>query len=281
MFTGFSTAADKKCALHLVVTHNNPIAFRFTLNVNQNLGKFIVEVRGPSFSNIATRISAAFALIAAPGVAFPQTFASFCAERERESLQLIPGYYQSGNYNRIDSLLYRLDRCSTIPLNHSWRMRTLLRLKDHRLESTDFHESDLVQLERYVNSEQLVMLLDSVDENPQAHLRTYFGPNFALYRSFNQFTKEIAKEILPAYQFKDDCSTEKMLLNVLSGDLKTFTKKLADNSCTALPAKVYRNSLKTVSRRPVVDIYLYTGMWLPNGNASLLGNHPIIGFGSG
>ena len=156
-----------------------------------------------------------------------------------------------------------------------------MRLRDHRLESTDFHEPDFRQLEHYINDRQLILLLDSVAENSQRLVRTYLGPNVDLYLSFNDFTEDLAKQMLPALQFKEDCSTEKMLLNAFSGNLKSFSKELADNSCTALPAMIYRNHVRKAERRGALDVYVYTGMWIPYGNDRLLGNHPVIGFGSG
>lgn len=118
-----------------------------------------------------------------------------------------------------------------------------------------------------------------IDTTSPADLYTdyqdYFG--YVPFRSeYDYFTQSIADELLQHVFYNPaELLFSEFYANVLPDPVKAIQRDTTYTN-TALRSYYYQRVDKYL-KQPDYHLSLYSGIWIPYGNASLLGNHPILG----
>lgn len=109
--------------------------------------------------------------------------------------------------------------------------------------------------------------------------QAYFG-YVPLRGAYDFFTQTLADSLLNReFYHPMELYFSEMYANVFNDPLVEFQHDTIYNN-TAFWAYYYKQVDK-YRYKPDVNVNIFSGIWIPNGNASLLGNHPYIGFQGG
>jgi len=125
------------------------------------------------------------------------------------------------------------------------------------------------------------MLRIDTTTNPDLYYNyaDYFG--FVPIRDeYDLFTQSIADELLN-YDFYHPMELlfSEFYANLLTDPLKEL-QLTVDYQATDI-RKYYYREVDKYRRKPYFSVAGYTGIWIPGGNAALLGNHPVLGLQGG
>ncbi|RZL41053.1 MAG: hypothetical protein EOP00_25565 [Pedobacter sp.] len=104
----------------------------------------------------------------------------------------------------------------------------------------------------------------------------YYGAYPPMNTSFDNFTKDLALKLKknPANSALDN-----FFLDLYSQNFDKIFYRLQDSVLNDSTLKQsYKKELQRYIHLPEGHFAMYTGMWLPSGNLSIVGNHPLFGF---
>lgn len=118
-----------------------------------------------------------------------------------------------------------------------------------------------------------------MDTTSLRNLYSRYPENFGfvpLRSDFDYFTQSIADSLLlRAFYDPAELFFSEFYANVLPDPVKVIFKD-SDFDSTLIKS-YYAQRVKKFLKKPDFHLGLYSGIWIPGGNAALLGNHPVIG----
>jgi hypothetical protein len=199
-----------------------------------------------------------------------------CMSISKKALEKIPELYAQGNRSSIDSMLNTwLYQCGKTEF--AMRLNTLLAIQDDRFTPYQFDFTSYQALIGYIEDEKFRILMDSVHENPREIYLNYFIEPDLIF-GYTEFTKSLARSLRKKLPVQAECSSEQLVLDAYSNEFRSFFTALKDPTCNEPPGNYFKSQLRSVENRLMVDVGVFTGIWMPYGKAALLGNHPTFGF---
>ncbi len=201
-----------------------------------------------------------------------------CFDVAYNAFELIPQYHQRGD---LDSVLvfvnYWEKRCGVS--EYSQRVRTLFDIERIVFDESKIDAAFFETLTSFVSYTSWKNGIDSANYNPyESYHRFFEDPNLVL--SFDTYTSLWARDLL--FRMINKCDEEYQILTLYAEKIDTFYALLNENSCPGSKmGSIYRMKLNEYKKLPDFDWGLIAGYWIPQGNASLLGNHPSLGIYGG
>ncbi len=176
-------------------------------------------------------------------------------------------YYKESKMDSVKIIQkYWLDKCGlTEPLI---RLQILESIKSN-IPIDSFIDSNLVFDILYYKNRKIALKND-----PKNFRNVNHRFNYPLELSYDSLTKSIAKSI-------DTSNLEfsgKLFTILYQDSFNLFFEKLYDKNNSSKIAKLFLEEIRKIKNKSDLSMGLITGIWLPTGNANLVGKHPIIGF---
>lgn len=196
-----------------------------------------------------------------------------CKETGIRNSYLIPEAYK---HQKIDSIAFLLNEWAQEcgPGNELvFRLQVLLKLKEGIDPEFYSHPEVLSFIRIYRYRELLVgeRKANEVFEKFQESMGYVFPGS-----DFDLFTREMANEILRTYPKSDSINRDVLLF--YAGESQYLISKLKENRYypTYLQDD-YNQAVKRLKSLSELQLSVFSGAWVPMGNASVLGVHPILG----
>jgi len=193
-----------------------------------------------------------------------------CDTVARYSGSWIMYFYAIGQYDSASIVLDNWE-ATCGPSEPIIRTRILFAIRNNTF-SEDMYDSTIV--------DDMLNYMMRMDTSKPAGLysnyREYFG-YVPLRGDYDKFTLSVANELLERV-FYDPAELlfAELYANVLPDAAKAIQK---DTTYTNTSLRdYYYDRVNKYLKQPDVHFGFYTGIWIPFDNASLLGNHPLIGF---
>jgi hypothetical protein len=189
-----------------------------------------------------------------------------CEDIYLNALEVIPVLYQT---QPIDSVIRAItfweEKCNVSEA--SQRIKILVAIKNRSFSELLYDNNISLHITEYLR----VRGVSSIDSSG------WFGSDvkyFKLLSHFNAFTKQLATQLLP---LADTTTLEYFFASLYSDQPAVF--KLLDNPRFTNTLLVQQEQkFKAESKKiPKGHFAVMTGIWLPTGKASLLGNHSYAG----
>lgn len=128
-------------------------------------------------------------------------------------------------------------------------------------------------------------ILDYMDrmessKTEQRHYYNYYYGLIPIKGDYDNFTQKLANELIP---LQKENSVEqlycKFYANILKNPITEFQNNSNYNNTNV--KKYYNNAVNKYKDKPDMHYCVFTGVWIPTGNAKLLGNHPLLGLQGG
>ena len=196
-----------------------------------------------------------------------------CRDIAFNSTELITDYYHKGQIDSVEIILkYWEEKCGeSEPI-----MRTKILLS---IENDEFSES--IYDSTIVNS--ILNYANRINaENPD-NMYNYYSYYFGyvpIKSDYDNFTKEFAEKISNE---QNENSLELFFCKLYSNEFKQPIKELKENPAydNSKVRSYYNKEIEKYIYKPDFHISVLSGIWIPTGNLTLLGNHPILGFQMG
>lgn len=203
-----------------------------------------------------------------------------CSQIFRSSIQLLPEFYQKGE---VDSALLFIDyweyHCGVSELSN--RAKILFSISGSH--ATDLRSLNLMQLITLGGKDLKMNMLAPNTFSYLVYLNGIFPENYTneFVQDFNSFTTYLADSLYQAGRYGDDF--EKDLLDFYRGNYENLWSGLRNNAYGDEDIQTFYNNTidDALKRRPEFSYSFLTGIWVPNGNASLFGVKPELGFQMG
>lgn len=184
---------------------------------------------------------------------------------------LIPEYFAKNNSDTVAALVNYWEK-------HCGVNETLLRLKILLSINADTLNENIYGKTNIINN--LLYYREKIKRQESKH------DGYGLYcdipqtsNTFDNFTKELA---LKLKQKKTNSELINLFLDLYSNNFDKIFLRLQDTSL--IKSELRRTYYREINRelnKPEGHFSIYTGAWIPTGNISIVGNHPIIGFQGG
>lgn len=189
-----------------------------------------------------------------------------CEDVRLNALQIIPQLYHQGP---IDSVIRAISfwegACGLT--EETQRIKILVAIRNRHFSELLYNSTIVYHIDRFKEVKDLQngdlfyrFRRDSVEINRMV--------------AYNAFTKELARSLLPV---ADTASLENYFCRLYadSGNTAAILDKpaLANTSLK----NYYRKHEESIRKKPRGHLALISGLWIPTGAATLLGNHPYIG----
>jgi len=189
------------------------------------------------------------------------------------STYLIMKYYKIHDY---DSALLVLNDWETAcgasePIT---RTRILLAINDNAFDESIYDSTIVDDVLNYI-----YRMESKTPENLYSGYESYFG-YVPIRGEYDYFTQSLADTLLSrGFDTPLELLFCQFYANIVTNPLKAIqTETLYNNSDIKT---YYLNRAKKCFSKSGFNFNLFTGIWIPTGNASLLGNHPLIGLQGG
>ncbi|MBO9562184.1 MAG: hypothetical protein J7621_05390 [Niastella sp.] len=190
-----------------------------------------------------------------------------CEDVRQNALEAIPRIYRE---QPIDSVIRAIsfweDKCKNS--EELQRIKILVAIKNRHFSELLYDSNIIHHIDRFKE------VKDLNSSSPPGWWYSYHPEDLKLLIAYNTFTKELARSLLPVV----DTSKLESYFCYLYADTGN-TKKILDKSTfknTSL-VKYYSEFQAAQRKQGGVHIALISGIWIPTGAATLLGNHPYIG----
>jgi hypothetical protein len=194
-----------------------------------------------------------------------------CSDIIYNSTFLIPEHLEKNNSDTITAILnYWENRCGiSEPL---LRLKILFAINADTLNENIYERTPLLN---YLVSyrERIKIQNNGIEEY------RFYNENLVINNTFDNFTKELALKLQRKNSHSD---LDNFFLDYYSNNFDKIFLRLQDTSLA--DSKLGRTYLHEANRFvniPEGHFSVYSGVWIPNGNLSIIGNHPIIGFQGG
>lgn len=200
-----------------------------------------------------------------------------CFDITYNAFSLVPDYYHRGD---LDSLLgfvnYWEKRCGKS--EYSVRTRTLLEIERRVFNGQDIDDQFFQQLTSFADYLSWKNNIDTTNLNPyRIYHDTFDDPSLVL--SFDTFTSLWARDLL--IKNYDICSDTRAVLELYSEHPDAYFGMLKEGCPNSQLSRIYRMQLSNYRNLPDFDWGFIAEYWMPQGNASLLGNQPGLGMYGG
>ena len=216
------------------------------------------------------------ALILLPMLSFPQEVEHLmtrkyipCSDVAYNSSLLIPEHYRKGNMDTVSALMqYWETRCGIgEPL---LRLKILFAIKGDTFSEEIYEDVAIISSLLYSKRSEIVITIG---------FDYLHGTHYSLDYSFFQFVQSLARALRQERAYSP---IEQFFLDFYAGDVDHIFRRVLDTSLSAtILQEAYQREAATYLRMPEGHFSIYSGIWMPMGNASILGNHPLIGFEGG
>ena len=182
-------------------------------------------------------------------------------------------FYKIQDY---DSALLVLNDWQTAcgPSEPITRTRILLAINDHAFDETIYDSTIVDDVLNYIHRME-----SKTPENLYSGYESYFG-YVPIRGEYDYFTQSLADTLL-SREF--DTPLELLFCqfyaNIVLNPLKAIQTDTLYNNTEI--KTYYRHRTEKCLAYPGFNLNLFSGIWIPTGNASLLGNHPLIGLQGG
>ena len=198
-----------------------------------------------------------------------------CADITLNATDLIVKYANRQDYDSVKIILdYWEQKCpkNTLALN----TKILLAIKDRTFTELMYDSIIIYHVANYVNHYDPPKVKNSYFSGRYG----YYGPYaiFENYPDFNNFTKQLAQELLP---LQAEGSVEKLFCLLYADNEFDAIKEIRFNPAykgTKIKAFYDKEVDKNLNRSSDAHLSLVMGLWSPMGKARVLGNHPTVGF---
>jgi len=196
-----------------------------------------------------------------------------CKETGIRNSNLIPETYK---HQQMDSIAFLLNEWAQECGSDNeliFRLQVLLKLKEGVDPEFYSHPEVLSFIRIYRYRESLIgdRKADEVFEKYEQSMGHVFPGS-----AYDMFTRELANDILRTYQKSDSINRDVLLF--YAGESHHLINKLKENSYypTYLQDD-YNQAVKRLKSLSELQLSVFTGGWVPMGNASVLGFHPLLG----
>lgn len=184
---------------------------------------------------------------------------------------LIPEHFAKNNSDTVAALINYWEK-------HCGISETLLRLKILLAINADTLNENIYGKKQIIN--HLVYYRERVKRQEDGYDEYGFHYDIPqINSSLDNFTKELA---LKLKQRKTNSELDIFFLDLYSNNFDKIFLRLQDTSLTKSElGQAYYKEVNRELNKPEGHFSIYSGAWIPNGNISIVGNHPIIGFQGG
>jgi hypothetical protein len=193
-----------------------------------------------------------------------------CDDIARNSTELIMTYYYHHRYDSVDMVLDDWEaKCGTNePIQ---RTRILNAVTQKRFSETIYDSTMIDYIINFINRSELIGLNDENLVNPND---LGYVP---LNGDFDVFTQKTAFDLL---SLQKEYSIEELFCKFYAGIIDDLLKEIQNNSVFT-KTNLYRYYYQAVAsylEMPDFHAAVSTGIWIPQGQACWIGNHPMVGF---
>jgi len=193
-----------------------------------------------------------------------------CEDIAHNSSHLIIRYYEQNKPDSIEMVLnYWQERCGkSEPI---MRTKILMAIENRSFSEALYDSTITGYLLNYA-----FRMETARPDLAYAYNKLYLG-YVPIKGKFDNFTVALANKLLPLTQE----NTTEWLLCSFYADVTANPIQIIQNSNHYSNSMLYRYYFNEVDKyrfKPDAMYSIYSGVWIPTGNASLLGNHPLIGF---
>jgi len=196
-----------------------------------------------------------------------------CEDIAYNSTLLIMKYYENQNLDSAKIILnYWRDMCGlSEPII---RTQILFSIEDNTFDESLYD----IRIIDYVFS-----YIDRIETSQPELLyynnKFYFG-FVPIGRIYDNFTKELAFKLIDKQPYN---SLKLFYCRFYANQIIYPIKEIRDNPIynETKIKQLYLNEVNKYLDLPDYNVNLYAGVWMPTGNAKLLGNHPFVGFQTG
>jgi hypothetical protein len=189
-----------------------------------------------------------------------------CEDVRLNALQVIPNIYRQGP---IDSVIRAISFWEGVcgPGEEILRIKILVAIRNRHFSELLYDSTITLYIDRF-------KFIKDLEPGDLPYLHRPDSIAHARLVGYNAFTKELARTLLPQ---TDTASLENYFCRLYadSGNTAAILDK-PRFAQTSLKGYYKRNN-ERVRQQPRGYIALHTGLWIPTGAATLLGNHPYIG----
>lgn len=178
------------------------------------------------------------------------------------------------NKSNVDSVKKILDRmeyyCSTS--EPVFRLRILTDIEQNIQLEGKFTNITFTYVINYLNRNKFIGKHDSIRKHEFELNEAYYG-FIPIGSGFDDYTMTKAEEL----STRTDLDIyDSLMIALYSGDAELFVTMLkGDGSKNTTIQDVYKETIQSFKRMPEGNISLGAGLWIPIGNLSLLGPHPL------
>jgi hypothetical protein len=193
-----------------------------------------------------------------------------CYDIINNSNFLIPDYFEKNSMDTVAAIINYWEK-------HCGISEPLLRIKILLSINADTLNENIY------SGLPIVNYLINYRENKRNENRGYYYVNYygvpLISNSFDNFTKKLALQLKKE---KVNSELNTFFLDFYSDNFEKIFFRLQDTVLTTSKIKqAYDKEVSRYINLPEGHFSIYSGVWIPNGNISVVGNHPIIGFQGG
>jgi hypothetical protein len=195
-----------------------------------------------------------------------------CRDIIYNSALLIPEHFAKNNSDTVAALVNYWEK-------HCGISEPLLRLKILLAINADTLNESLYRKTHIIN--QLLYYRERVkrQDNGYDDYEFQYTPPPSINSSLDIFTKDLALKLL---QREVNSELEIFFLDFYSNNFDKIFLRLQDTSLKSFKLRqAYYKEINSEINKHERHFSIYSGVWIPNGNLSVVGNHPIIGFQGG
>ncbi len=196
-----------------------------------------------------------------------------CEDVQYNAYQLLPQYYYQEKYDSISFFLeYWENKCG--PGEANFRAKTLLTIQRGTFRDQVLTPQDYRLLTNYKEFIEWKHKVDSTYDNPLEFYHSTFEDAGVAFR-FDSFTASWAEKIYQEFNGEMTCD-ESAILSLYREMPDEFTRIV--QSCPNSALHHYMQEEAEAERNALYgNMALINGIWIPNGDASVLGVHPTLG----
>lgn len=194
-----------------------------------------------------------------------------CRDIIYNSTILIPDHFAKNNTDTVAALVNYWEKHCGIS-EPILRLKILLAINADTLNESIFGKTHIINYLLYYRER-----VKRQDNGYDDYGFQYTSPS--LNSSLDNFTKELA---LKLNQRKVNSELDKFFLDLYSNNFDKIFLRLQDTClATSKLSQAYYKEVNREINKPEGHFSIYSGVWIPNGNISIVGKHPIIGFQGG
>jgi hypothetical protein len=196
-----------------------------------------------------------------------------CEDVQYNAVQLLPGYYYQDKHDSIGFFLeYWEEKCGVS--ESSFRVKTLLRIQNGTFQDDYLSPGDYNLLTSFRDFIEWKLLMDSTQSNPLQFYLSNFQDAGLVFR-YNSFTAGLAEQIYKEHG--SDLTCDELAIVALYRERPEEFRSISAGCMNGILYQYVMKEAETIRNAPYGNMALLSGVWIPQGNASILGVHPSLG----